>query len=224
MVRKKCSSTSGASIFIALIFLLLCGVAGSLILASASTASKRSSSFKEGRQSYYSLLSAAKLLQQEIEGQTYSRYRVFDESGAVIDDNYYQVPTSTIKDFLKGAVDKKFTTFQAGVDEYHYQGTWNIAMNQPELKDLITTVTNNATDTDEPATEELKDLITTVTAHVIIDKDYNMKLVLKEKTMSCIVTIPAIVSMNTDEVVINSIKGTRYVTTITWSGGQIERN
>lgn len=202
MVRKKCSSTSGASIFIALIFLLLCGVAGSLILASASTASKRSSSFKEGRQSYYSLLSAAKLLQQEIEGQTYSRYRVFDESGAVIDDNYYQVPTSTIKDFLKGAVDKKFTTFQAGVDEYRYQGTWNIAMNQPELKDLITTVT----------------------AHVIIDKDYNMKLVLKEKTMSCIVTIPAIVSMNTDEVVINSIKGTRYVTTITWSGGQIERN
>lgn len=196
MVRKKCSSTSGASIFIALIFLLLCGVAGSLILASASTASKRSSSFKEGRQSYYSLLSAAKLLQQEIEGQTYSRYRVFDESGAVIDDNYYQVPTSTIKDFLKGAVDKKFTTFQAGVDEYRYQGTWNIAMNQP----------------------------TTVTAHVIIDKDYNMKLVLKEKTMSCIVTIPAIVSMNTDEVVINSIKGTRYVTTITWSGGQIERN
>lgn len=202
MVRKKCSSTSGASIFIALIFLLLCGVAGSLILASASTASKRSSSFKEGRQSYYSLLSAAKLLQQEIEGQTYSRYRVFDESGAVIDDNYYQVPTSTIKDFLKGAVDKKFTTFQAGVDEYRYQGTWNIAMNQLELKDLITTVT----------------------AHVIIDKDYNMKLVLKEKTMSCIVTIPAIVSMNTDEVVINSIKGTRYVTTITWSGGQIERN
>lgn len=202
MVRKKCSSTSGASIFIALIFLLLCGVAGSLILASASTASKRSSSFKEGRQSYYSLLSAAKLLQQEIEGQTYSRYRVFDESGAVIDDNYYQVPTSTIKDFLKGAVDKKFTTFQVGVDEYRYQGTWNIAMNQPELKDLITTVT----------------------AHVIIDKDYNMKLVLKEKTMSCIVTIPAIVSMNTDEVVINSIKGTRYVTTITWSGGQIERN
>lgn len=197
MVRKKCSSTSGASIFIALIFLLLCGVAGSLILASASTASKRSSSFKEGRQSYYSLLSAAKLLQQEIEGQTYSRYRVFDESGAVIDDNYYQVPTSTIKDFLKGAVDKKFTTFQAGVDEYRYQGTWNIAMNQPEP---------------------------TVTAHVIIDKDYNMKLVLKEKTMSCIVTIPAIVSMNTDEVVINSIKGTRYVTTITWSGGQIERN
>lgn len=206
MVRKKCSSTSGASIFIALIFLLLCGVAGSLILASASTASKRSSSFKEGRQSYYSLLSAAKLLQQEIEGQTYSRYRVFDESGAVIDDNYYQVPTSTIKDFLKGAVDKKFTTFQAGVDEYRYQGTWNIAMNQPE---------------NQP---ELKDLITTVTAHVIIDKDYNMKLVLKEKTMSCIVTIPAIVSMNTDEVVINSIKGTRYVTTITWSGGQIERN
>ena len=202
MVRKKCSSTSGASIFTALIFLLLCGVAGSLILASASTASKRSSSFKEGRQSYYSLLSAAKLLQQEIEGQTYSRYRVFDESGAVIDDNYYQVPTSTIKDFLKGAVDKKFTTFQAGVDEYRYQGTWNIAMNQLELKDLITTVT----------------------AHVIIDKDYNMKLVLKEKTMSCIVTIPAIVSMNTDEVVINSIKGTRYVTTITWSGGQIERN
>ena len=206
MVRKKCSSTSGASIFIALIFLLLCGVAGSLILASASTASKRSSSFKEGRQSYYSLLSAAKLLQQEIEGQTYSRYRVFDKSGAVIDDNYYQVPTSTIKDFLKGAVDKKFTTFQAGVDEYRYQGTWNIEMNQPE---------------NQP---ELKDLITTVTAHVIIDKDYNMKLVLKEKTMSCIVTIPAIVSMNTDEVVINSIKGTRYVTTITWSGGQIERN
>lgn len=206
MVRKKCSSTSGASIFIALIFLLLCGVAGSLILASASTASKRSSSFKEGRQSYYSLLSAAKLLQQEIEGQTYSRYRVFDESGAVIDDNYYQVPTSTLKDFLKGAVDKKFTTFQAGVDEYRYQGTWNIEMNQPE---------------NQP---ELKDLITTVTAHVIIDKDYNMKLVLKEKTMSCIVTIPAIVSMNTDEVVINSIKGTRYVTTITWSGGQIERN
>ena len=213
MVRKKCSSTSGASIFIALIFLLLCGVAGSLILASASTASKRSSSFKEGRQSYYSLLSAAKLLQQEIEGQTYSRYRVFDESGAVIDDNYYQVPTSTIKDFLKGAVDKKFTTFQVGVDEYRYQGTWNIAMNQPQGTWNIAM--------NQP---ELKDLITTVTAHVIIDKDYNMKLVLKEKTMSCIVTIPAIVSMNTDEVVINSIKGTRYVTTITWSGGQIERN
>ena len=224
MVRKKCSSTSGASIFIALIFLLLCGVAGSLILASASTASKRSSSFKEGRQSYYSLLSAAKLLQQEIEGQTYSRYRVFDESGAVIDDNYYQVPTSTIKDFLKGAVDKKFTTFQAGVDEYRYQGTWNIAMNQPEQKKAVNMPRSVFTWNIAMNQPELKDLITTVTAHVIIDKDYNMKLVLKEKTMSCIVTIPAIVSMNTDEVVINSIKGTRYVTTITWSGGQIERN
>lgn len=202
MVIKKCKSTSGASIFIALFFLLLCGMAGSVILAAASTASKRTSSLKEGRQSYYSIVSAARLLQEEIEGQTYSRYLVYDESGNLLEDDYYQTPTSNVKDFLKGAIDKKFLTFNPSTDTNRYLGIWTVSTTE----------------------EELKNLITNVEANVVIDKDYNIKIVLAHNSMSCTLEIPAIVSTHTDGVVTASGKGTRNVTTITWSGGEIERN
>ncbi|MGI5989929.1 MAG: hypothetical protein ACOX78_06675 [Lachnospiraceae bacterium] len=69
MLRKKLKSNDGASLMLAILFLLVCAVAGSVILASATASSGRAASLQDTglQQEEYAVDSAAALLQSELE-------------------------------------------------------------------------------------------------------------------------------------------------------------
>ena len=69
MLRNRIRSNSGATILLALLFFLLCALAGSIILSAGSAAAGRISGLKETEQSFYSVTSAAQIMREEIEGQ-----------------------------------------------------------------------------------------------------------------------------------------------------------
>ena len=97
MLRNRIRSNSGATILLALLFFLLCALAGSIILSAGSAAAGRISGLKETEQSFYSVTSAAQIMREEIEGQEFQAYT---EDGGT----YTAVPDSEIKKILIDAV------------------------------------------------------------------------------------------------------------------------
>ncbi|NLD20513.1 MAG: hypothetical protein GX663_09800 [Clostridiales bacterium] len=71
MLKGKISSDSGATLVLALVFFLLCAVAGSIILIAGSGAAGRMADLKDDQQAYYSVTSAAKLFEDQMAGQKY---------------------------------------------------------------------------------------------------------------------------------------------------------
>ena len=68
-VQERLKSTAGATLSVALLFFIMCAAAGSVILAAATTTSGRLSELRATDQNYYAVVSAARLLQDEINGQ-----------------------------------------------------------------------------------------------------------------------------------------------------------
>lgn len=130
MFRKKCKSTSGASILIALFFLLMCALAGSVVLTAASTSSGRLVNLKKNEQSYYTVLSAAKLLKKEIEGEKYSRYQIVSQSNELLTDGYNEMPKKGMKDFLKKAADQVFES------QSFYSDRWTIKASETVIEEV----------------------------------------------------------------------------------------
>lgn len=110
MIKQKCNSTSGASLLIALFFLLLCAIVGSIILTSASVASGRFANLQEVEQSYYSVSSASKLLKAELEGEKYSKYEILSKDGMPLENECYALPQKKMKEFLIKAVEQVMTS------------------------------------------------------------------------------------------------------------------
>lgn len=123
MLIQKYKSTNGASIFISLIFLLLCAVAGSVILAAASTSSGRVRTLGENKQSYYSVISAARALESEISGEKYSIYKVLSADGTMIEQGYNQIPQKSMKDFLMIASDKVYSSGAAFTSRWEIEAS-----------------------------------------------------------------------------------------------------
>lgn len=198
MLRKKCASTSGASLLLALLFLLLCGLTGSVVLTAASVSSGRLSNLKKNEQSYYTVSSAAKLLKKEITGEKYSRYQVFSEANQLLSEGYNTMPEKSMKEFIKKAADQIYETGSS------YQDTWTI-----QTSDMA---------------------ISKVTAQFSMDIQYNITIILSSGDTVCTLRIPAVLSENTEEtrddaqVLIGKKKGIRKTTTLTWTGGEIEKN
>lgn len=71
-VQRKLQDRSGATLTVALLFFIMCAAAGSVILAAATTSTGRLSQLQASDQNYYAVVSAAKLLRDEIDGQTIS--------------------------------------------------------------------------------------------------------------------------------------------------------
>ena len=69
-VQRKLQDRSGATLTVALLFFIMCAAAGSVILAAATTSTGRLSQLQASDQNYYAVVSAAKLLRDEIDGQT----------------------------------------------------------------------------------------------------------------------------------------------------------
>ena len=71
-VQRKLYDRSGATLTVALLFFIMCAAAGSVILAAATTSTGRLSELQASDQNYYAVVSAAKLIRDEIDGQTIS--------------------------------------------------------------------------------------------------------------------------------------------------------
>ncbi len=71
-VQRKLQDRSGATLTVALLFFIMCAAAGSVILAAATTSTGRLSQLQASDQNYYAVVSAAKLIRDEIDGQTIS--------------------------------------------------------------------------------------------------------------------------------------------------------
>lgn len=69
-VQRKLHDRSGATLTVALLFFIMCAAAGSVILAAATTSTGRLSQLQASDQNYYAVVSAAKLIREEIDGQT----------------------------------------------------------------------------------------------------------------------------------------------------------
>ena len=69
-VQRKLCDRSGATLTVALLFFIMCAAAGSVILAAATTSTGRLAELQARDQNYYAVVSAAKLLRDEIDGQT----------------------------------------------------------------------------------------------------------------------------------------------------------
>lgn len=71
-VQRKLCDRSGATLTVALLFFIMCAAAGSVILAAATTSTGRLAEMQASDQNYYAVVSAAKLLRDEIDEQTIS--------------------------------------------------------------------------------------------------------------------------------------------------------
>ena len=71
-VQRKLQDRSGATLTVALLFFIMCAAAGSVILAAATTSTGRLAELQASDQNYYAVVSAAKLIRDEINGQTIS--------------------------------------------------------------------------------------------------------------------------------------------------------
>lgn len=198
MFIKKCNNTSGASIFIALLFFLMCSVAGSVVLTAASTSSERLVSLKKDEQSYYSVVSAAKLLKKEIEGEKYSRYQVKSKSGDLITEGYTEEPSKGMQEFVKKAADEVFRssdTFSAT-----YRDSWIIKVSDSSIEE--------------------------VTAQFSMDKKYNISIQLFQGNRHYTLRVPALLSKR--EEVINNVDSEKVqkkeITTVIWTEGEIRKN
>lgn len=69
-VQRKLQDRSGATLTVALLFFIMCAATGSVILAAATTSTGRLAELQASDQNYYAVVSAAKLLRDEIDGQT----------------------------------------------------------------------------------------------------------------------------------------------------------
>lgn len=68
-VQRKLCDRSGATLTVALLFFIMCAAAGSVILAAATTSTGRLAELQASDQNYYAVVSAAKLIRDEIDGQ-----------------------------------------------------------------------------------------------------------------------------------------------------------
>ena len=130
MLRNRIRSNSGATILLALLFFLLCAMAGSIILSAGSAAAGRISGLKESEQAFYSVTSAAQVMRDEIEGQEFQAYT--EDGGKPI---YTVEPDSKIAKILMSAVKAVYEDNQSKVEE-----TFTIRP-QDSQKNVLGTVT-----------------------------------------------------------------------------------
>ena len=72
MLKRKLRSESGVTLLMALLFFLLCALGSSVVLAAGSTASGRIAGLEQDQQAFYTVTSAAQVLQEEINGTSFT--------------------------------------------------------------------------------------------------------------------------------------------------------
>jgi len=83
IIRNKLRQKNGASIFMGLIFLLVCMMVGSVALTASTAASGKLAQQKQNEQDYLTVASAARLVKNRICKLTYEHVKVDDNSPSV---------------------------------------------------------------------------------------------------------------------------------------------
>lgn len=164
MLTNRIRSEKGATILIALLFFLLCAVAGSVVLAAGTGASGRVSNLVTDEQSYYSATSAARMFKTEIMDKTFDC--VYNSKT----DEYTTTVTEGKSDtnFDKFLKDNALTVFKVNQE---------VATTLPS-KDLTITPSSSAGE------ENIKD----VTSQFTMDKNYNISVSFNCGDFTCYVS------------------------------------
>lgn len=139
MLRNRTRDNSGATILLALLFFLLCALAGSVILSAGSAAAGRISGLKESEQSFYSITSAARVMRAEIEGQEFQAYT--ENDGPPV---YTAEPDSQIRETLIDAIKEIYEGKKAQAD-----ASFTIYPSDLSQRDVLGQVTADFTMTDD---------------------------------------------------------------------------
>lgn len=198
MLMNRLRASDGATILIALLFFLLCAVAGSIILTAGTAASGRSGNLMAEEQSYHSVISAANLLQDQLEGKQIDGYVL--NGGDVV--QYYKEPDTKLKEILETGYEYVFITGQPFSDKL------TIKSEDVAVRNRMGIVVGKL----------LMDSEYNITIVLTVEG--------QENSYSCVVSAPASIfsegSYQTDVLVENNTKYIRTRTNLVWSGVKIK--
>ena len=109
-LSKKLKSNEGASLMVALLFFVVCAAIGSIILTAATATSGRMKGVKTDNQSYYALMSAAKVFEDEWSTGGVTLYRengkvmTIDSTNHLRTDSWYDPDFVSSRDMLASSV------------------------------------------------------------------------------------------------------------------------
>ena len=208
-LENKIKDTSGATILLALLFFLLCALAGSVVLAAGTAASGRMAGLTASQQSYYSVTSAAALLESEIEGQALS-IDAYSSNGGVEVFSYQGEPEGELAEVLKALAEQV----------YKNQYLTANGDTKEALKSITMEITPEGSWSDTKSQK--------VNAELTMDDSYELTISFRTEDTtgySCKLTVPAALLQNYKE-------GTRlsgeeqqkvYTTSLVWNDGTIQR-
>ena len=102
-LKQKIRSRSGASIAIALLLFLVCAAVGAVVLTAGTAAAGHASQQEEMDRRYYSVLSAAELVRDQLDGKTYIIERIEtvtdSKAGTYKDGEIQWGPSSSTTDY-----------------------------------------------------------------------------------------------------------------------------
>ena len=210
MLKRKLRSESGATLLMALLFFLLCALASSVVLAAGSTASGRIAGLEQDQQAFYTVTSAAQVLQEEI-----------NEGGAF---------TATVVTTTDMGTGISSSTLPA----YQYSGLSLILEAAADVYDNKTIHTDILTLKQGTVPEGTFDF-GTVKASFTMDKDYNISIALSlndaelSNKYQCVVTAKGNSHITSVTETRNDSEGNDYTvlittTDITWSDALIKKN
>lgn len=208
-MTKKLKSQNGASLAIALVFLMMCSMAGAVILSAAGTASGRNVGWKKRQQEEYTLSSAGRVLLSELENQEYS-----------VTTNYFGPGTPAFTEEPTGKLSGLLTEAADTVREQRKQAIENGEELTPDKYPGFTKTLTIAV----PEVPELSN----VEATFSMDTGYSIMIILKLKESmdtSYTVSIPASHDVHKDNGL--SWEGTTYdreIFKVSWGEGQLKKN
>ena len=122
-LKRKWNSCRGASILLALLFLLVCVMAGTSVLMAAASNAGKIRSNKEEQQMYFTLISAVNLLCDELQSVEYVGQYTITDSGPVASDrpnssgDYYTDRTYTYTQ-VEGALSHRTSGYKIKSDDW----------------------------------------------------------------------------------------------------------
>lgn len=216
---NKIHNSKGATILIALLFFLLCAMAGSVVLAAGTAASGRLAGLTGQQQTYYTVSSAARLLRDEMNDQkmefSYSAespdkttLSLADFRASII---YNSEPDGELKNLMEQMVLSMYKAKKSATAPTEITADTKITANMTIAPD--TTSTN-------------LDKIEPVTVECTMDKNYNFTLQLhledyNASSYACTLTIPCVIQKEA----VNEQRATGSITTtsLAWNHAMITK-
>ena len=198
-MMSKLKSTSGASILLAILLLLLCSVGGSIVLTSATASSGRLVDLRSREKDYYSVTSSARVIKEELKDESYKIYREY-----ITDREVFEVePVGLMKEFLKKASD--------------YVYDYNISRGDTGFEDRPVYTNEWEIKSSDSAVNDVK-------AKFYMYNDYSIEILLSSGSYSCKLEVPAVTTTYSESIMISpELIDTRETVEVIWSEGVVTK-